>query len=265
MYISDLIYFKREEQRMNKKLVGIFVMTLLIATAIPAMGIKIDIKIEKTDANDNISMSSVNDYYPKSPPPWWLIGADQKLTTHCGYGDEIIPPYIGAQEFKPTKDKLTAVALSFFKHDAPSGLKITVYIRDDLNGDDLATKSVDADNIIKQSGKETWVLFDFTDITVTPETTYYILCSINGGTTNESILWFFNINNQYDRGGAWFSIDSGENWIDLEDHSPDFPQIDFCFITYYQKPKSKTINMPLILQNLLIRFPLFEKILNQIL
>ena len=91
--------------------------------------------------------------------------------------------------------------MGFFKDNAPSGLKITVSIRDALDGDDLAVKIVNAD-LIKKNSKETWLMFDFTDITVISEKTYYILCSINGGVSDESILWYFNINNQYDRGGA---------------------------------------------------------------
>ena len=248
---------------MRKKIIGIFICTLLIATAIPAIGIKIDTKIERSDTSENIGIMSVSDYEPNFAPFWWLKGSDQKLTSNCRYGDEIFPPLMAAQEFKPTKDKLTAVALSFFKHKPQSGVEITVSIRDDLNGNDLATKTIDADDAnIKSS--ETWVLFDFPDITITPESTYYIVCSANGGMANESYLWMFDINNAYDRGIAWFSGDSGQTWFD-EENFPDFPQMDYCFITYFQKPpKVKDIDINLFLQKIIQCFPMFEKILNQI-
>ena len=240
---------------MNRKIVGILVMTLLISTAMTTIAVN----------ENNYNFSESRSFKPVDVPDRWLKGADQYLTSNCGYGDEIIPPYIGAQEFKPTKEDLTAVALGFFKDNAPSGLKITVSIRDALDGDDLAVKIVNAD-LIKKNSKETWLMFDFTDITVISEKTYYILCSINGGVSDESILWYFNINNQYDRGGAWFSIDSGENWVDLEDHSTDFPQIDFCFITYYQPPpKNKPyINTPFLqfLEKHPHLFPLLRQLLR---
>jgi C1A family cysteine protease len=224
-----------------KKIMGILVMMLLITTAFTAIGIKIDNIVESSDTNDNKFIMSVCDYVPKFPPFGWLIGSDQKQTSNCNYGDEIAPPFVAAQEFKPTKDKLTAVALGFFKHNPPSGVEITVSIRDALDGSDLTTKTIDADKANIKS-KETWVLFDFTDITVTPETTYYIVCSANGGMENESYLWLFDINNKYDRGIAWFSIDNGLTWFDLEE-IPGFPEMDFCFITYWQKPKNRAINI----------------------
>ena len=239
-------------------------MTLLITTTIPAIGIKIDSKFKTSNTSDDIDIILVSDYEPKSPPFWWLKGSDQKLTSNCNYGDEIFPPLVAAQEFKPTKDTLTAVALSFFKKNPPSGIEITVSIRDDLKGSDLATKTVDADKVNIEKNKESWVLFDFPDITVTPETTYYIICSANGGEEFKAYLWYFDINNKYQRGMAWFSGDSGETWFDLEDVSPEFPKIDFCFITYWQKPKNRAINTPFInlIQNYQILYQLFQRFLK---
>ena len=104
-------------------------------------------------------------------------------------------------------------------------------------------------------------MFDFPDITVAPETTYYIVCSINGGDANESYLWFFDIENKYDRGMAWFSGDSGETWFDLED-IPEFPQMDFCFITYWQKPKSTALNT--LNLKLFGSFPILRILLHQL-
>lgn len=213
-----------------KKIIGIFICMLLICMVIPTVGM-INVKNHYKEPKIIIEPIDVPDYY--------LNGADQYLTSHCGYGDEIFSPLMAAQEFKPTKEDLTAVALGFFKSDPPSGLEITVSIRDALDGIDLAVKTVGAD-LIKKNFKETWLMFDFPDITVIPENTYYIVCSVNGGVTNESILWFFNINNQYERGIAWFSGDSGETWFD-EENIPDWPQIDYCFITYNQEPPESTI------------------------
>jgi hypothetical protein len=248
---------------MKIKIVCILVIMLLIATAIPAIGIKIHNNVEKIDTCDNMEMMSVSDYRQKSPPFWWLIGSDQKQTSNCGYGDEIFPPLMGAQEFKPTKDKLTAVALSFFRHEPPTGVEITVSIRDTLNGSDLAVKTEDADKVITKNG-ETWVLFDFQDISVNPETTYYIVCSANGGLENETYCWFFDINNKYDRGISWWSLDAGSNWFDLE-NIPNWPRIDFCFITYWKKPPgNRAISEPFLnyLQHYINMFPLLRFFFN---
>jgi len=248
---------------MYKKLVGILVMTLLIATATTTIAVNIN-KGYSLKINDSIYVDSIindgNSNVLKAPPFWWLIGSDQKLTSNCGYGDELFPPLMAAQEFKPTKDKLTAVALSFFKYNPPNGLEITVSIRGDLNGSDLTAITLDAGEAdIKNS--ETWVLFDFTDIAVTPETTYYIVCSVNGGEANHSYLWLFDINNKYERGIAWFSGDSGATWFDLE-NIPNWPQMDFCFITYWQKPRERTINTPF--QNFLQSYSNIFLILRQL-
>ena len=227
-------------------------MTLLISTAMTTIAVN----------ENNYNFSESRSFKPVDVPDSWLEGADQYLTSNCGYGDEIFPPYMAAQEFKPTQEDLTAVALGFFKKSPPSGLKITVSIRDALDGNDLAVKTVDAD-LIKMNNRETWLMFDFPDITVTPETTYFIVCSVDGGIANESILWFFNINNQYERGIAWFSVDSGLTWFDEEDF-PDWPQMDYCFITYFQEPpKNKPyINSPFLqfLENHPHLFPLLRQL-----
>ena len=60
-------------------------------------------------------------------------------------------------------------------------------------------------------------MFDFDDITVTPEETYYIMCyASDGGSMGDCYCWFFDVGNKYDRGIAWESLDSAENWHDLE-------------------------------------------------
>jgi hypothetical protein len=247
-----IIIIKREAKKL-KKIIGIFIVTLLISAVIPI--------ITATENSNNFNELKI--YKPGDVPNSWLEGADQYQTSNCNYGDEIFPPLMAAQEFKPTKEDLTAVALGFFNHDAPSGIEITISIRDALHRSDLTTKTISADDKIKKKG-ETWVLFDFPDIAVTPETTYYIVCGANGGEELKAYCWFFDINNKYDRGIAWFSNNSGETWFDLEDITPEFPQIDFCFITYYQEPpenKGFTI-LEQLLVRLIERFPIFKLLLK---
>jgi len=216
-----------------KKMIGIFVVTLLISTAMTTIAVN-----EKT-YNFSESRSSK----PVEVPDNWLDGADQYQTDDYKYGMVITPDFHVAQEFIPTKEDLTAVALYFFNFDAPSNVDITVIIRDSLNGDDLTTKTINADRRrIKAEGK--WVMFNFDDITVIPEETYYIVCHASDGILDHCFCWFFDVGNKYDRGIAWAKDENG-TWSDLEDPGwdPFFVELDLCFITYYQEPpKNKEVH-----------------------
>ncbi len=244
---------------MKKKLIGIFVLMLLITTAFNVSGIQINNKIENLDNNSNII--SENIYGIKDAPPKWLKGSDQKQTEHISTGFQINPPFQNAQEFKPTRNNLTAVAIEMFKfNEPPAGLQITVSIRDSLNGSDLTSKTRDAD-IIKYKG--TWVLFDFEDINVTPEVTYYIICSGGGGDADNTYAWLFGVNNSYDRGVAWASDDDGDTWTDMENYG-EYKEVDFCFITYHETPNDRSVNKPFfnILENFLNLFPILRQLLG---
>ena len=113
-------------------------------------------------------------------------------------------------------------------------------IRDDLNGNDLTAKTISADQISK---KKKWVSFDFDDITVTPEETYYIVCRSTGGDADNAYCWLFDYDNPYTRGIAWQSDNSGTTWYDLEEYA-DLKEIDFCFKTYHEKSRDRIINTP---------------------
>ena len=246
---------------MKTKIVGIFIVTLLIATTIPVIGI---------NENGSNSISSTftgidrNEFEPQDVPPAWLEGADQYQTDDYAYGMAISPLDHVAQEFKPTKEDLTAVALFFFNMDAPSNIDITVSIRDSLDGVDLTTKTISADD-----KKISWVMFDFDDITIIPEETYYIVCYASDGVIYNSYCWYFDVGNKYDRGIAWTSDDSGETWYDLEDPGwgPELVELDLCFITYFQEPPdNKAINFNFSLLSWLFeRFPNAFPILRQLL
>jgi polyhydroxybutyrate depolymerase len=116
----------------------------------------------------------------------------------------------------------------------PSGLEIIVQIKDGLDGNVLAEDSIDADKW-KITGSGKWVLFDFDDIIINPENTYYIVCSGGGGDPSNVYCWYFDIENPYSRGIA-FRTDDGVLWKDLEDLYPPYPEIDFTFITYCGEP-----------------------------
>jgi hypothetical protein len=238
-----------------KKILGTFVLMLLIASAFQVTGIQLD-----TEIKNNSNISSVNFNKLDDPSSNWLKGSDQKQTENEGFGFQIWPPHMVAQEFKPSKDKLTAVAIEMFKYNnPPADAEITVSIREELNGTDLTSNTRDASEITKFK----WYLFDFEDIDVTPEKTYYIVCHGGAGDVNNAYAWLFGENNKYDRGVAWASEDNGETWFDLELYGGLY-QVDFCFITYFEKPRSRQVNKLFLdlFDNYLNMFPILKMLLR---
>jgi hypothetical protein len=232
---------------MYKKIVCILVLTLLITTAISAVGIMNEKEI------------SINN----SPVTFQPIGQglDQQQTNQEGSGFLIIPTQWLAQGFKPTVEKLAAVQLYIFKHGSPpAGVKLTASIRDTLNGSDLAVTSVSADQIEDYK----WITFNFPEINVTPEEQYYIVCRSDGGSGDNVYCWFYGNNNPYDRGNAWMSVDEGLNW-DKFVTGYNYQDPDFCFKTYSKKTRDRTFETNLLFLRFLENHPRIFPILRQLL
>jgi hypothetical protein len=212
---------------MKKKIIGIVILMLVTTTMVSATNINVK----------EINTKIVNDEpYEPTLFDWWCV--DQKQTHTDGYGMNLVPPYTCAQSFKPTKDKLTAVSLYIFKHDTPPDpVHITVSIRDNLTGSDLATKTIDTSKV---TIKYTWVLFDFEDISIIPDNTYFIVCSGDAGDATNVYCWFFSDNDTYNRGEAWYRVNQVANWITLEQAGFG---ADFCFKTYFRKPLDKSVSI----------------------
>ena len=147
--------------------------------------------------------------------------------------------YIWTQSFIPTKETLTGVELllgriGFIRSD----LKVT--IRNDLNGEDLATATMPYKSVPLIwrlfIGFYDWIYFDFPDITVLPGETYYIILSTEGGFGQKlSILssyrWGLSLNpDSYPNGEGWFSNVQGDTPTAWKIWDPPF---DFCFKTLY--------------------------------
>ncbi|HIH29179.1 MAG TPA: hypothetical protein HA260_05185, partial [Thermoplasmata archaeon] len=186
---------------MRKKIVGIVVFMLVATAVVSATNINVK-------ESNNIRLNS--EPYEPAPFEWWRV--DQKQTTQGGYGITLIPPETNAQSFTPTKDKLTAVSLYLFGAGTPPDkVNITVSIRDNLTGSDLATKTIDTSVVPITSA--TWILFDFEDISVTPESKYFIVCSGDAGNANNAYCWLFSSEDLYARGEAWHKATVGSSWI----------------------------------------------------
>jgi len=216
---------------MKNKIVGIVILMLVATTVVSATNINLKKDIQTAVSGD---VSNSNNILPYEPTlfDWWNV--DQKQTVKNGYGLTLYPPTKEAQSFTPTKNKLTAVSLYLFKVGTPlDSIQLTVAIRDNLTGSDLATKTIDT-NVVTIAGSGTWVLFDFEDISITPESTYYIVCSGTAGNITNNYCWFFSKNDTYTRGNAWEQYYENP-WYRMNAIG------DFCFKTYFRKPLDSSI------------------------
>lgn len=99
-------------------------------------------------------------------------------------------------------------------------------IKDSLTGQSITSSSVSASEI--PTANPDWVEFDFIDITLIIDQTYYIICKTTSGDPSNSYNWFEGANTPYERGTKYYSDDNGDTWQQT-------PDADFCFKTYAQK------------------------------
>lgn len=128
----------------------------------------------------------------------------------CGSGYE----FEYTQSFKPTKNILTRVQI-YTVTSAYSGYpsKMRLTIRKELDGNNIV-------KVIETKFTKKWIEFDFPDLQVVPEDTYYIMWADIGG----SIAWkMSSYGSAYSRGIAKYRSGS-DSWRDLDG--------DFCFRTY---------------------------------
>jgi hypothetical protein len=216
---------REENKSMKNKIVGIVILMLVATTVASATNINV---------KKDIYTVASGGVLPNVPGLNW--GVDQKQTWTDNYGMILMPPSSFAQSFTPTKDKLTAVSIAMFKYGTPpEPVHITVSIRDNLTGLDLVNKTIDT-SVVTIGNKAKWVLFDFEDITVTPDSTYFIICSGNAGDDTNGYCWLFSNNDTYTNGEAWMKV---TNWGTLEHAGYG---ADFCFKTYFRKPLDSSVS-----------------------
>jgi len=176
----------------------------------------------------NISAGNNQDNYPFTQPNGWLIEIDINQSTHNrGFpirhatdGD-----WAGAQNFIPTQNNLAFSKIYLRKFGTPE-FNLTVELREDsIDGPILDTLVFTPSEV---PSTWTWLELDFTDIIVTPETDYFIVCppAPSGVTTSFGYEWGYAFGNQYDDGAFWFTRDSGNLWRDLP------TMYEFVFRTY---------------------------------
>jgi len=133
--------------------------------------------------------------------------------------------WAGAQNITPTLDALTSVDIYLRKFGTPE-FNLTVELREDNPQGAL----LDALSFTPEEVPSSWDWFevDFTDITITPGTDYFIVCppAPPGVTTSFGYEWGYAFGDQYPDGSFWFTRDGGGLWHDLS------TMYEFCFRTY---------------------------------
>jgi len=170
--------------------------------------------IESDDGNSDF----FNPYTTSFPG---LEQTDQEQTQYDYYRFGLRHGLWGAQSFKPSLETLTKVELLVGKGGFPPN-DLVVSIRDSPTGSDLTSVFMSADEL--QFGVH-WIEFDFPDISVNIENSYYIVVHTFGGSVCHCYLWGFGCNTSYEDGSLFYSGNSGYSWNNFE-------MYDFCFITY---------------------------------
>lgn len=139
------------------------------------------------------------------------------------------------QSFKPTLNVLTRIEVFGFRNESPpSNLKIS--IRSSLEGDDLTSITISPSEInLDMPGG--WIEADFPNISVIPESTYFIVWSPTSSAEIKPYFWWcYDQRNPgddpYDRGNQYL-LDQPQDWA------------DFCFKTYGYSIPTVDITSPL--------------------
>lgn len=151
---------------------------------------------------------------------------DQKQVNHS-HESSIHSNIWMAQSFKPSITPLTKIEIEINKRVViESYLSIT--IRKKLNGTDLTSSYISPNQIPYYTN---WIEFDFPDIEVEIDETYYIIIHTNSP-PGESYRWLDDYNlddDSYERGKQWQSNDYGVTWICSESEGA---YTDSTFRTY---------------------------------
>jgi len=175
---------------MKIKILGVLFLLLVSTMVVPAININVK---ETTQMKVFETILYGNNKNITNLPILLNWGLDQEQTDNCGHGIILATPWLYAQSFTPTEDKITAVRLFIFKYgNPPEPVQITVSIRDNLTSSDLTSKTIDT-SVVTIGSKAIWVLFDFKDISVIPGSKYFIVCSGNAGDDTNAYCWFYEI------------------------------------------------------------------------
>jgi hypothetical protein len=192
----------------NKKL-PVLVCTLLITTIIPIIGVN----CEEIENSEEKNLGYILD----------------QMQTVSIYYDVISDDNSVAQSFKPSLTPLAKVRL-LVSAEEQINQPLTVSIRRNLYSEDLTSITVPASEIPPIVD---WINFDFPDITVTEEETYFIVVTTDSQIEYHWLIAYNEDVDYYERGSGWFKNRSiGVNWINWDEYEFHQPYNDYCFKTY---------------------------------
>ena len=209
---------------MREKIIGIFIMTLFIGISfLPFVigNINYNENVDKKDIIHTISSSNIDslDQHQDDFDP--------------GGGSTVNSIQKFAQSFKPTVTVLTKVDLVVCGSPSVETGSLFISIRDNLDGSILTSISVPHSDIIGNLWQLTWNTFNFPNVTVIPENTYFIQIESNDGQFVLPDKWNSNGEDPYDRGNlfVWREDSQGNFYWRSEDHPTDSYH-DCAFRTY---------------------------------
>jgi hypothetical protein len=132
-----------------------------------------------------------------------------------------------AQSFKPSYPILTKIEIFVRRAYDNTTTDLYLLIRSSLSGSNLSTASRPASDI-STNPYGVWVTFDFSDLDVTVDQTYYMIVFTPANNSYQRYDWMGSQEDLYSRGEWYYSSDKGVNWIVLI----YVPIKDFCFKTY---------------------------------
>jgi hypothetical protein len=217
---------------MNAKIKSFLVMMLLVFTMLTTIGIA-----ENKTQSNNLMMNKIenSDCFHLKQTGTLDDELDQQQPSDCGYGQAGWDGVMFAQTFIPTLDSLTRIELKLLKKGNPESL--TISIKEELDGNDLCSLTVNSEEIISSTH---WHEFDLDDIQLEPGVTYYIIWLQNGGDGDNCIYWGFGENDQYPSGEAWKYVNN--QWSIFDPQNQD--EVDFCFKTYGKVKNPSTPSTP---------------------
>jgi hypothetical protein len=206
---------------MERKIVISLVITLLIGTTITVLGVGTEHN-RLLNPIDALSLGGLDEQ------------VDQSQTTHCGWGAWVFATEWEAQSFKPSVPTISKIKLRMFYGNDPPNYELIFCLKEDLYGDNLVQMSKTSEDLLPSSS---WVEFDFPDIKVEIDHTYYIVCMAFDGSESNSYNWLYQNWDKYTRGCAYYYDPSQDVWKRKNDR-------DYCFITYYDSDPPVNPDMP---------------------
>ena len=191
---------------MNKKIVGIFIVMLLILTALPTLA------LVEVIPNHNINTFILDELDQES--------TQVNTARAIGASDKEL-----AQSFTPTLPTLTRVILRLKLDGTADFYKYYVDIKESYLGSALTSAYIDRSELVIGSN---FCEFDFPDIKVTPGNKYFIIVrGVSDSGDSGKVYWWYGYPDPYAFGDAWYESISGWNYL-----QEGIVRCDFYFQTF---------------------------------